>query len=213
MACTLLFIRHGQSLGNMSHSFLGHTDLDLSPLGYEQAQCVGNYLNKRHIDKIYSSDLIRAYHTSLPLSRLKKIEVVKNSNLREIYAGDWENRFSAELKEEFKETYGVWLNDVGNSCPDRGESVAHLQQRIITEVTKIAEENQNKTVAIFTHATPIRTFFGYIQGKSLNEIKNLLWATNASVSEARYENGKFTEIYYGKDDYLENIKTKMPKNI
>ena len=40
MACTLLFIRHGQSLGNMVRSFLGHTDLDLSPLGYEQAQCV-----------------------------------------------------------------------------------------------------------------------------------------------------------------------------
>lgn len=213
MACTLLFIRHGQSLGNMVRSFLGHTDLDLSPLGYEQAQCVGNYLNKRHIDKIYSSDLIRAYHTSLPTSRLKGIPVVTDKNLREIHAGKWENRYSAELKEEFKETYGVWLNDVGNSCPDCGESVADLRKRIIAQVTEIAEANDGKTVAIFTHATPIRVLFSYTKSESLDDVKNLPWATNASVSEAVYENGKFTEVYYSKDNYLENIRTQMPKNI
>ena len=35
---TMIFVRHGQSLGNLNGEFLGHTDLDLSERGYMQAE-------------------------------------------------------------------------------------------------------------------------------------------------------------------------------
>ena len=54
MACRLIFVRHGQSLGNKVRSFLGHTNLDLSELGYAQAELTGKYLKERKIDAIYS---------------------------------------------------------------------------------------------------------------------------------------------------------------
>ena len=34
----IIFIRHGESLGNAKRMMLGHTDLDLSLLGYIQAK-------------------------------------------------------------------------------------------------------------------------------------------------------------------------------
>ena len=209
----MIFVRHGQSIGNLNRTYLGHTDLDLSPLGLKQAECVGKYLNNRKIDVIYSSDLKRAYQTALPLANLKNIEPIKTQALREIFAGKWENRLFSELKEVFFETYGLWLSNIGLSCPDDGESVAMLQKRIIAEVERIAKENDGKTVAVFTHATPIRTFFGFIKGMELNEIKDIPWAGNASVSEAEYSDGKFTEICYGRDDFLENMSTALPKNV
>ena len=53
-------IRHGQSIGNLNRVYLGHTDWDLTELGYKQAELVCEYLKDEKIDIIYSSDLIRA---------------------------------------------------------------------------------------------------------------------------------------------------------
>lgn len=36
MKTTLYLIRHGQSLGNVQRRFLGHTDWDLTELGYRR---------------------------------------------------------------------------------------------------------------------------------------------------------------------------------
>lgn len=213
MSCRLIFIRHGQSLGNKVGKFLGHTDLDLSHAGYRQAELVGNFLKDISIDNIYSSDLLRAYNTSLPLSKLKDLKVEKRKELREIFAGDWENKEFTFLLENFSEAYSVWINNIGAACPDNGESVALLQKRIVEEVERIAKENDGKTVAVFTHATPIRTLFAYIREMSIEEIKDIPWATNASLSEAVYENGKFTEICYSDDSFLAELITRFPKNV
>lgn len=213
MSCRIIFVRHGQSIGNLNNVYLGHTDLDLSPLGLKQAEYVGEYLSKRKIDMIYCSDLKRAYQTALPLANLKNIKPIKTQALREIFAGKWENRLFSDLEEVFFETYGLWLSNIGLSCPDDGESVAMLQKRIIAEVERIAKENEGKTVAVFTHATPIRTFFAFIRGMELNEIKDIPWATNTSVSEVEYNDGKFTEICYSRDEFLGNITTAFPNNV
>ncbi|MBR2043324.1 MAG: histidine phosphatase family protein [Clostridia bacterium] len=213
MACRLIFIRHGQSLGNKEHIYLGHTDLDLSEMGYEQAFLVGEFLKTRKIDKIYSSDLMRAYNTSLPLAKCLALIPEKREGLREIFAGEWENKAYENLIESYPVSYGIWQNDVGNAHPDGGESVAELQKRIINEVVAIANENDGKTVAIFTHATPIRSFFAFVRGLNTGEIKNMPWATNASVSEAEFSHGEFREISYSVDAFLGKISSTFPKGV
>lgn len=213
MSCRLIFVRHGQSMGNLSNTYLGHTDLALSELGTQQAKMVGEFLKNREIDNIYSSDLLRAYQTSLPLATLKNIKPIKSAALREIFAGKWENCQFSTLKDEFKQSYAIWLDNIGLACPDGGESVLSLQNRIVKEIIKIAKENAGKTVAVFTHATPIRTFFAYIRGYLPQEIKNIPWATNASVSEAVFENGEFTEIYYSRDDFLDSLASGFPQGV
>ena len=213
MACRLIFVRHGQSLGNKVRSFLGHTNLDLSELGYAQAELTGKYLKERKIDAIYSSDLIRAYHTSLPLAKYKNIVPQKRENLREIFAGEWENQLFDFLTENRKESYEIWRENIGFAVPDGGESVWDLRNRIVSEITSIAQENDGKTVAVFTHATPIRTFFSFVRGMSRDQIKNIPWATNASISEVHYENGVFTEICYSFDEFLGEISSTLPKNV
>ena len=60
MKTKIYIIRHGHSLGNLTRTFLGHVDLDLSDLGYKQADCTADALKNEKIDIIYSSDLSRA---------------------------------------------------------------------------------------------------------------------------------------------------------
>ncbi len=213
MSTNIYLIRHGESEGNKVRAFLGHTDLDLTEKGHCQAQNVAEFLKDIDADVIYSSDLKRAYSTALHTAEMKKMDIIKSKNLREIYAGDWENGLFSDLEKNFKESYAVWLTNIGRAKCDGGESVEELQIRVVDEITRIAKGNDGKTVLIFTHATPIRVFRAYCDGCSPDEIKDIPWVTNASVTKARYEDGKLKLSEYGIDYFQGNDKTDVPANV
>ena len=213
MSTTLYLVRHGQSLGNLRHAFLGHTDLELTELGHSQAKRTAAFLADKKPDVIYASDLLRAYQTAEATAELLKMPIQKEPMLREIYAGAWENRIFEELAVSFPESFGVWREDIGNAHPDGGESVLELQSRVVKAITRLAEENDGRTVFLFTHATPIRTFSAYVMGKGKDEIKELPWAPNASVTKCTYEGGKFTMIEYGRDDFMGDMSTHLPSSV
>ena len=77
--CKFYLVRHGQSLGNLNRIYLGHTDVDLSELGYKQAEITAEHLRGVHFDSIYSSDLKRAHNTALPHARIRNIPVWDSS--------------------------------------------------------------------------------------------------------------------------------------
>ena len=209
----LILVRHGESLGNYANKFLGHTDLDLSPTGYKQAEFVKEYFSKVHIDKIYSSDLLRAYNTIISTAEEKKIPIIKSENLREIYAGEWENLTFDELCTEYDEEYRVWRENIGLARCTGGESVEALQKRIFKELKKICDENSDKTVCVATHATPIRVFTAKCMGYPLDKIKDIKWAKNASVNIFNYSDGKFEMLEYSNVNHLGDCITQIPKNV
>ncbi len=113
---TLYIVRHGHSVGNLERVFYGHYDGELTDVGDEQAQCVARYFEDKAVDAVYSSDLRRAVNTVKPTAEAKDLTVSGDVNLREIYAGKWENRKISELLEQYPTEYGVWRNDKANSC-------------------------------------------------------------------------------------------------
>ena len=214
MKTKLYLIRHGQSQGNLLGLFLGHTDMDLTELGYRQAEMAADYLQDIPVDRIYSSDLQRAYHTGCPTAKRKNMEIIKSEKLREIFAGDWEEQKFTDLMERYPEEYGkMWRQDIGNSRCVGGESVPELQTRIVAELRRIAEENPGKSVMVFLHATPIRVFAAHCKGVSSNEIKDIPWASNASVTSAEYEDGKFTLLEYSIDHFMGECVTSLGGNV
>jgi len=209
----LILIRHGQSIGNLNRVYLGHTDWDLTELGYKQAELVCEYLKDEKIDIIYSSDLIRAYNTVLPLAKQRNMEIIKDEKLREIYAGEWEGKHYEELVTVYAKEYEIWKTDIGNAGCTGGETVLELQNRIYNEILKIAKENEGKTILIGTHATPIRTLNATINNVKKDEMCNIPWATNASVTVLEYVEGKLKMLQYGDDAFLGNDITAFGKNI
>lgn len=61
----LVLIRHGESTWNLENRFTGWTDVDLTPLGVEQAKSAGRLLRAEgyEFDVAYTSVLKRAIHT------------------------------------------------------------------------------------------------------------------------------------------------------
>ncbi len=211
---TMIFVRHGQSMGNLQNEFLGHTDLDLSELGYQQAERTGAYIAENFlVDKIYASDLIRAYHTAEAAAKRLQLPIIKEPKLREIYAGDWEKKTFTELETEYPKEYQVWLSDIGNAKCTNGETVKDLQRRVLPCVKKIAEKNDGKTLLIATHATVLRVLECAWRGVKLEEMKNFPWVRNASVSIVTYEDGNWTIQKIGDDSFLKELASGFPANV
>ena len=61
----LVLVRHGESTWNLENRFTGWTDVDLTPLGIEQAKKAGTMLKEAgfEFDVAYTSVLKRATHT------------------------------------------------------------------------------------------------------------------------------------------------------
>ncbi len=215
MMTTLILVRHGQSVANQDGIYVGHKDVPLSELGKRQAMLMSRYVLENYaVDKVYTSDLCRAWATVLPIAEALGIEEIKSKNLREIFAGDWEGKKFCDLCELYPEDYNdKWRTDIGNCCTTNGESVREMAKRVLDELIKIAEENDGKTIVIGTHATPIRAMQCLWQGKNFDEMKDVKWAPNASITIAEFENGNFTLKLLSEESHLLELKTELPQNV
>ena len=215
MGTIIYLIRHGESEANQRDTFLGHGDLDLTETGREQACVTADYLYSHgpKPDAIYSSDLKRAYHTAEKTAELFDMPVIKEKGLREIDAGLWENVTFSELRTHFTKSFALWNENIGLAGCDGGETVEQLQNRVVSAVERIAKAHKNGSVFLFCHATPIRVFAAHCLNKALDEIKEVPWPTNASVTKAEYDGKRFRLTDYSMDGFMGELITKLPKNV
>lgn len=211
---TLILIRHGESEANRQGIFAGQINPDLQDRGLKQAELTAKYIAENYkVDKIYSSDLIRAYKTAQSLGNILDMEIIKEPKLREIHGGKWEGMKFSELSGIYPKVYETWMNDIGNSACPEGENLRSMCVRIMDVLTEIARENDGKTVAIATHATPIRIIQTMIQKGTLNEMSAVPWVSNASVTVVEYSDNKWDIKLVSEDKHLAELITKLPDNV
>ena len=213
---TLIYaVRHGQSVGNLQHRFLGHTEMPLTDKGREQARCAGEYLASLGVsfDAVYASSLSRAYETAVLVSGVET--PIPRDALREIHAGEWEGLLFDEIVLRYPKEAAVWNEDIGLSRPVGGESVRALYARVSEEIFSIAKENAGKTVLIGSHATPIRVWETFSRGLSACEAQRVPFPSNASLSAYLVDGEKKTvlPLFYSLDSYLGDLITYLPNKL
>lgn len=210
----LLLIRHGQSESNHLAVFAGQSNPALTQVGIDQAKSTAKFIAENYkVDKIYASDLKRAYDTALCLGQLLDMEVIPEPGLREIYAGKWEQVKFTEIIQRYPEEYDVWLHHIGQAVCVGGESVRQMGERVLGTLTKIARENDGKTVAVGTHATPIRVTQSLLQTGGLEEMENIPWVSNASVTVIEYNEGIWKIAAVSQDEHLAQLRSTLPANV
>ena len=207
MKTTLYIVRHGESLGNARGILLGHTDLDLSELGYRQANATAEYLAGTHIDKIYSSDLLLAFNTAVPHAKLRGMKVIPDTELREIHLGEWEGLHGEEIVERWPGSFSPeWHKNYGTFTYPGGENNYNVGFRIMAELERICRENEGKTILIATHAAAIRAFWAIITGISPEQMGEAVqFPSNASYTVVEYVKNEFVPVEYSHDEQLADV--------
>ena len=210
----IIIIRHGQSEANAHDLFAGHSDFDLTDFGKEQARRAANYLKENEkVAAIYSSDLLRAYHTACPIGESLGLPVIKDTSLREIYAGSWESLSFPYIAETYPEAFAVWRNDYSNARPVGGESTAEVYGRIIPHVISIAKRHDGQTVVLATHATVLRAFDAFSRGFSATETGKVHFAHNASINIYECDEKGATPVMTDITEHLGDLISTLPKII
>jgi len=140
----LIIMRHGQSQWNLENRFTGWEDVDLTPVGEEEARRAGTLLKDFPIDAVYSSTLKRAQRTvemaldsaaeaGADLSDLRDgngWKITRDDALRERHYGDLVGLNKAETAEKYgDEQVHLWRRGF-EVRPPNGESLADVVERV-----------------------------------------------------------------------------------
>lgn len=171
----LVLWRHGQTPWNAERRFQGHADVPLDSTGREQARSAARYLAAMHPAAIFSSDLARAAQTAEYLSRLSRLPVQTDKDLRERGGGAWEGLTDAEIRARYPAEYGTWN-------PPDGEPVTAVADRVSAAVGRIADSLDGGSLAVLvSHGAAINLGISRLLGlpepiRVIGPLANCAWS-------------------------------------
>jgi broad specificity phosphatase PhoE len=179
---TLLLVRHAEH-ALQNRVLVGRMDdVALSQAGRAQLSPLAEALRSRPIAAVHSSPRQRARETADAVAACHALPVEVFDALDEIDYGEWTGLDFAAL--EVRPDWQAWNARRGSSTPPMGESMGALQRRVLAYLEDVRCVYGDKTVAVVTHAEPIRAILLHAMGFTLNEFSRIDIAT-ASITPLR----------------------------
>ncbi len=186
---TVYIVRHCEAAGNVTRTFQGTSDTDITELGEKQLAALSDRFKSIHLDAVYSSPLIRAYKTAQSVVGNKKLEIIKEAELRELSGGIIEGMPFSRIYNRFPEIEYTWEFEPQNFCAPEGEPMRSVYERIWNAVLKIARENNGKAVAAATHGGAIRCLICRILHNDIEKLRTVNWSDNTAVTKLIFDDG------------------------
>jgi len=173
----IYLIRHGETDWNVEGRITGEKDIPLNELGQKQAQTAADILKDKDIKKIFSSPVLRCFATAEIISKAVNCPIVKDKRWREIDFGNWAGKIYHDLRKnpDFKSYYKYFSKRI---IP-KGEKFIDVQKRVVKALEDIIK-TENESVAVVTHADPIKLVICHILGLKPSMAAKLL-INNASI--------------------------------
>lgn len=151
----LVLVRHGESALGRARRYAGHRDTPLTSKGRRQISRLRPRFKELNPELIFSSDLSRCLETADILAGGRAVR--SSRHLRELDFGAWEGLTAEACRRRDPERFEGWLRDPRSVQPPDGESLAHLWKRVGAYISALVCRHPGRTLAIVTHAGPIRT--------------------------------------------------------
>jgi phosphoserine phosphatase len=127
----ILLVRHGETEWNRQSRFQGQIDVPLNPKGQDQARCAAEFLQSVHIDRAFTSPMLRPKETAEKiLSKHPDLELEYIDELKEISHGLWEGKFEHEIEAEFPGELLRWQQTPGVVQMPEGENLQQVWDRV-----------------------------------------------------------------------------------
>lgn len=140
--------------------------IHLTDFGRRQAEAVAERLAGETVHAIYASPMERAQETAAPLAKSKKLPVQTLPGINEFDFGDWTNREQTSLREDAE--WKKFNQFRSGTRPPGGESMHQVQARFVASMTEVRDRHPGQTVALVSHADPLRTAIMHFMGMPLD---------------------------------------------
>lgn len=203
MKTIVYLVRHAEAEGNVYRRCHGQYDSLLTPRAYKQLP----YLAARFIDlpiaAVYASDLFRARTTGKAVADKKGLSVQTEAAFREVNMGDWEDLTMTEVAMAQPDAFLLWATKPWQATPPNGENIIEAGERMFARVRELVQKHGDEQIVVATHGAAIRGAMRIAKGLKPDEIGQVGWCDNTSVSKIEFdENGKIEVLYYNDISHL-----------
>ena len=198
----IYLVRHAEAEGNLYRIAHGHYNGLITDRGYQQIAALRHRFESVHIDAVYASDLFRARTTARAIYEAKGLPLTTRKELREVDMGSWEGRTWQDLSVNDPQQLYNFNRDLSKWIIPGGETAAHVRDRMLSEIRRIAHENEGKTVAIVSHGAALRITLGTLQGLSLEELGQTPHGDNTAVSLLEADGDDLKVVYRDDNTHL-----------
>ncbi len=188
----LILIRHAQSEGNAANIVQGWTDSPLSELGQQQAQRLGAWLARNQItaDFLFSSPLLRAYHTARAVGAALNLPIEQRDGLKEVYLGQMEDVPDPQFVDAL-------LNVPNFETVYATESTPAFSERAIGTLHGLLARYHGHTLIVVTHLGVICTALAYWLERDVSRA----WDVYGNIG-----NTGVTDLRFHVDDAVEVLR-------
>jgi alpha-ribazole phosphatase len=165
----IFLLCHGDIGAQAEKRYIGQTEYNLSPAGYQQAELWRQNLAVIPFSEILASDLQRTRQTARIINDGRQLPLHWLPSLREISLGQWEDRPFSEIQELYPQEYTDRGDHLASFRPPAGESFSDLQKRVWNAVRPFLDKSEGHTL-IVSHAGVNRVIIGTVLGLSLDHI-------------------------------------------
>ena len=166
----IIFIRHGETTGDVENRYGGDYDDHLSAKGQEQSKNLAQALSGKKIEIVFSSPFWRAKETAQVIAEQLNCEITIENDLRERNQyGILTGMNKGEAKDKYPEQVEK-LKDRLNTI-EGAESYAAFSQRVATTFNRLVNHPEYQTIAIVSHGGPFRVLFRDVL--KLGELKEI----------------------------------------
>ena len=200
---TIYLIRHAEAEGNLYRIAQGQKNSNLTDRGWRQVRALEKRFEDIHIDAVYSSDLYRTCATASAIYKPKGLPLHRVPALREINVGGWEQRTWGDIYRQDPEQMAYFSCQFTKWHIEGAETAQQVLDRVLGAVRTIAAENEDRTVAVFSHGYAIRVLLAHLQGYSMEEAGQTPHGDNTAVSMLEAEGGTLRVVFRDDNSHLQ----------
>lgn len=158
----LILVRHGLPIRKATDDG-SPADPPLSEIGRAQADAVAEWLASERVDRVYSSHLLRARQTAMPLCERIGVELEIEARVAEY---DQHSETYVPLEELRDQDYEAWREFMARGYPE-GMDLEEFRHAVVTACDELVKGNGGKRVAVFCHGGVINTWASHVLGLGL----------------------------------------------
>jgi len=185
---TFVLARHGETAWNVEGRIQGHLDIPLNNLGVAQAEALGKRLVRERFDAIYSSDLMRAFHTARMAVPDPDQTIIKDRRLRERHLGVLQGLTGEEAMASQSTAWKAFKSRDPDLELAGGESLGEFSRRVVGFVEAILQAHAGERVLVVTHGGVLDAAYRHATGMPQSAPRSFP-IYNASVNVLRHHDG------------------------